>query len=107
MAGVRRTHGSAWRQVTAVLTDDLKSMLGAAPESLRGLRNRAILLLGLAGAFRRGELVALDVGDLDFQLNGLVVTALSALAMAWSSAQPARAAPGPNYTTASRTLVTQ
>jgi integrase len=74
LAGVRRTHGSAQRQVTAVLTDDLKSMLGAAPDSLRGLRNRAILLLGFAGAFRRTELVALNVGDLDFQRNGLVVT---------------------------------
>jgi integrase len=73
LAGVRRTHGSAQRQVTAVLTDDLKSMLGATPESLRGLRNRAVLLLGFAGAFRRSELVALNVGDLDFQRNGLVV----------------------------------
>src|SRR5436190_12431890 len=50
LAGVRRIHGSAQRQVAAVLTDDLKSMLDATPESLRGLRNRAILLLGFAGA---------------------------------------------------------
>jgi hypothetical protein len=49
-------------------------MLGAAPDSLRGLRNRAVLLLGFAGAFRRSGLVALNVGDLDFQRNGLVVT---------------------------------
>jgi site-specific recombinase XerD len=74
LAGVRRTHGIAQRQVAAVLTHDLKSMLGAAPDSLRGSRNRAILLLGFAGALRRGELVALNVGDLDFQGNGLVVT---------------------------------
>jgi integrase len=74
LAGVRRSQGSAQRQVAAVLTDDLKSMLATTPETLRGVRNRAILLLGFAGAFRRTELVGLNVGDLDFQRNGLVVT---------------------------------
>ena len=33
----------------------------SAPEGLKGLRDRALLLLGFAGAFRRSELVALDV----------------------------------------------
>jgi site-specific recombinase XerD len=33
---------------------------------MKGLRDRAILLLGFAGAFRRSELVALDVTDLEF-----------------------------------------
>jgi integrase len=42
--------------------------------TLRGQRNRALLLLGFAGAFRRSELVALDVEDLEFQRNGVVVT---------------------------------
>jgi site-specific recombinase XerC len=32
---------------------------------LKGLRDRALLLLGFAGAFRRSELVALDVEDLE------------------------------------------
>jgi integrase len=49
-------------------------LLAATPDSLRGLRNRALLLLGFAGAFRRTELVSLNRGDLDFQRNGLVVT---------------------------------
>ncbi|HEY1292775.1 MAG TPA: site-specific integrase [Chloroflexota bacterium] len=74
LAGVRRSVGTAQRQVAALLTDDLKSMLSATPDSLRGLRNRAVLLLGFAGAFRRTELVSLNRGDLDFQRNGLVVT---------------------------------
>jgi site-specific recombinase XerD len=100
LAGVRRTHGSAQRQVTAVLTDDLKSMLQSTPETLRGLRNRAILLLGFAGAFRRTELVALNVGDLDFRRNGLVVMLrkskptkrLEAAVSASPSARPSRPA---------------
>ncbi len=41
---------------------------------IKGLRDRAILLLGFAGAFRRSELVALDVADLEFCDGGLRVT---------------------------------
>ena len=41
---------------------------------LKGLRDRALLLLGFAGAFRRSELVALDVADLQFCDGGLRVT---------------------------------
>jgi integrase len=36
-------------------------------------RDRALLLLGFAGAMRRSELVALDVSDLDFCIEGLRV----------------------------------
>jgi hypothetical protein len=38
-----------------------------------GPRDRAILLLGFAGAFRRSELVALDVTDLEFCEGGMRV----------------------------------
>ena len=41
---------------------------------LKGLRDRAILLLGFAGAFRRSELVALNVADREFCDGGLRVT---------------------------------
>ena len=46
----------------------------AAPDSLKGLRDRALLLLGFAGAFRRSELVALDVADLEETDDGFKVT---------------------------------
>jgi site-specific recombinase XerC len=42
-------------------------------DDMKGLRDRAILLLGFAGAFRRSELVALDVTDLEFCDGGLRV----------------------------------
>jgi site-specific recombinase XerD len=42
--------------------------------SLRALRNRAIILLGFAGAFRRSELVALNVEDLEESPEGMLVT---------------------------------
>jgi site-specific recombinase XerD len=40
-------------------------MAQAAPDGLKGLRDQALLLLGFAGAFRRSELVALDIMDLE------------------------------------------
>src|SRR5262245_57335119 len=49
-------------------------MVGWAGTDLRGLRDRAILLLGFAGAFRRSELVGLDVTDLEFCTGGLRVS---------------------------------
>jgi site-specific recombinase XerD len=49
-------------------------MVALAPEGLKGVRDRALLLLGFAGAFRRSELVALDVADIAETETGLLVT---------------------------------
>ena len=49
-------------------------MAALTGDGLRGLRDRALLLLGFAGAFRRSELIALDVNDLEFCKDGLLVT---------------------------------
>jgi len=51
-----------------------RDMARAAPDRLKGLRDRALLLLGFGGAFRRSELVALDVADLEETEDGLRVT---------------------------------
>ena len=48
--------------------------MSATGTSLRALRDRAIILLGFAGAFRRSELVALDVEDFEEAPEGLLVT---------------------------------
>jgi integrase len=52
----------------------MRDMAGAAPAGLKGLRDRALLLLGFAGAFRRSELVALDVADLEETEDGYRIT---------------------------------
>ena len=49
-------------------------MVALAPEGLKGVRDRALQLLGFAGAFRRSELVALDVADIAETETGLLVT---------------------------------
>lgn len=61
LAGVRRTHSRPPVQKEAVLADDLRDMLDTLPHDLRGLRDRAMLLLGYAGGLRRSEIVGLDL----------------------------------------------
>lgn len=74
MAGIRRTLGMAPEQKVAVITPELRCLLAVTPEgTLAGRRDRAILLLGFAGGFRRSELVALDIEDLTETEDGLRV----------------------------------
>jgi site-specific recombinase XerC len=63
MRGVRRTHGGAQRQAGPLLKDDLFGVLAVMGPGLKATRDRALLLLGFAGGFRRSELVALDCSD--------------------------------------------
>ncbi len=63
MAGIRNKHASPPRQKEAVLPEDLIAMLETLDRgTLRGLRDRAMLLLGFSGGLRRSEIVGLDVG---------------------------------------------
>src|SRR5579883_2797225 len=74
MAGIRRAKGTAAAAKRPVLTADLKRMIETLPDTLRGCRDRALLLVGFAGAFRRSELVALDWQDIEFGNEGLTIT---------------------------------
>lgn len=63
LAGIRNSHASPPRQKEAILPEDLIAMLETLDRgTLRGLRDRAMLLLGFAGGLRRSEIVGLDVG---------------------------------------------
>jgi site-specific recombinase XerD len=72
--GIRRALGVAQDRKDAILTADLRRMLQPLTETTIDVRDRALLLLGFAGAFRRSELVALDAGDVRFVADGLEVT---------------------------------
>ncbi len=74
MRGIRRTFGGARIKKTPAVAAKMLGMVATAPEGLSGLRDRALLLLGFAGAFRRSELVALDVADVAETETGLFVT---------------------------------
>lgn len=75
MAGIRRELGTRPAKKAPITLDDLRLMVGAIDTgTLAGKRDKAILLLGWAGAFRRSELVSLDVADL--HINGAIKVTL-------------------------------
>ena len=73
MAGIRRELGTAPAKKAPATFEDVCKMVDCLPDDLGGVRDRAMLLVGFAGAFRRSELVALDVADIHF--NGATMTA--------------------------------
>ena len=74
MAGIRRSKGTAVKAKKPVLAPDLRRMLETLPDTLLGLRDRALLLVGFAGAFRRSELVSLNWEDAGLSREGLTLT---------------------------------
>ena len=64
--GIRRSHGVAPTKKAPATVTALERMVAAIPGAdVRALRDRALLLVGMAGGFRRSELVALDVADFE------------------------------------------
>ena len=74
MRGIRRTIGTAKTQKAPATAEKLSAMLAHIPSTITGKRDRALLLLGMAGALRRSELCGLNVDDLAFVESGLDVT---------------------------------
>jgi integrase len=74
MRGVRREHGTAQRQAAPLLREDLFVVLGAMGDRLKDLRDRALLLIGFAGGFRRSELAAINLIDVERVREGIILT---------------------------------
>lgn len=75
MKGIRRDTQRVPKKKKAALPDDITRMADMVTEQTRkGLRDRAILLFGFAGAFRRSELVAIEMEHLNFVNEGMRVT---------------------------------
>jgi integrase len=73
LKGIRRSIGTAQEGKAPLLTSDIRRIVTCCPETLLGLRDRALILVGFAGAFRRSELAAIDLADLSFTQDGLVI----------------------------------
>lgn len=69
--GARRLYGVAPTARAPALAADIINMIAALPETLIGVRDRALLLVGFAGAFRRAELVGVDAEHLRFDESGV------------------------------------
>lgn len=74
--GIRRVKGTAPKQKDALMTNDLRKICKALPDTLRGHRDRALLLIGLAGGFRRAELVSINLEHITFVENGIIIRLL-------------------------------
>ncbi|WP_244669946.1 site-specific integrase [Kaistia sp. 32K] len=73
LRGIRRTIGEAKRQKAPATVDAIALMMRRVPKTLAGRRDRALLLVGFAGALRRSELVGLMVPDLERLPQGLIL----------------------------------
>lgn len=73
MSGIRRTKGMAQREARALQRDDLFAVLNRMGERPNDIRDKALLLIGFAGAFRRSELVGFDCGDVEHVGRGIVL----------------------------------
>jgi len=74
MKGLRRRLGVAQAQKSPLVASQLRTVLSAIPDGLSGARDRALLLTGFSGGFRRSEIVNLNAEDLSFTADGLVIT---------------------------------
>lgn len=74
LKGIRRRHGRPVKPKAAISVEMLLKMAEACPATPAGLRDRAILLLGFAGAFRRAELANLTCEDLAVSGEGVRIT---------------------------------
>ena len=75
LTGIRRQQGSAPDAKAPLTVADLRQIVCEhLPDGLKGQRDRALLLVGFAGAFRRSELVGIDVEHIEFVAEGIVIT---------------------------------
>lgn len=72
--GIRRKRGTAQRQAKPLLASELRKIINVISPDVVGIRDKALLLVGWAGALRRSELVALNVDDIDQVEEGIVLT---------------------------------
>jgi site-specific recombinase XerD len=72
--GLKRIKGTAQRQATPLIKGDLFVVLEAMGSRIKDIRDRALLLLGFAGGFRRSELIGLNCDDVVLVRQGLEVT---------------------------------
>jgi site-specific recombinase XerD len=75
LTGIGRVVGNAQRVASPATTTEIRKMVAAtSSSSLRGIRDRALVLLGFAAALRRSELAALDIGDIRWVNQGMELT---------------------------------
>jgi integrase len=73
LIGIARTHGKPIRPAAALTSVEIKQLIAGCADTLQGLRDKALFLVGFAGALRRSELVGIDHRHLRFDANGVAI----------------------------------
>jgi site-specific recombinase XerC len=63
LKGIKRIHDMTQGQASPLLRDDLISILNGLTDTPKHIRDKALLMIGFAGALRRSELVALNIAS--------------------------------------------
>src|SRR5262249_45701724 len=77
--GLKRTKGTAPKQARAIVLADVRAAVERLPNTVAGLRDKALLLVGFMGALRRSEIVGLDIGEIGEGATGYVEIAADGL----------------------------
>jgi site-specific recombinase XerD len=77
LMGIKRTNGSNQKGKKPLLINDLKILINAIHQSnekdKRKIRDKALVLIGFSGGFRRSELVDIEYEDLEFVSEGVKI----------------------------------
>tara|TARA_B110000263_G_C15108495_1_gene418639 strand:- start:170 stop:778 length:609 start_codon:yes stop_codon:yes gene_type:complete len=74
--GIKRKNGSHQKAKKPILINDLKTIIDVIDKEKnekKKFKNRALILVGFAGGFRRSELVEIKIGDIDFVPEGVKI----------------------------------
>ncbi len=78
LMGIKRTKGSIQRGKKPILINHLKAIINVINEEkieeIKKIRDKAIILVGFGGGFRRTELISIDYEDLEFVPEGVKIT---------------------------------
>ena len=77
LMGIKRTNGSNQKGKKPLLINDLKLLIKAIDKSkeknIRKIRDKALVLIGFSGGFRRSELVDIEYEDIEFVEEGVKI----------------------------------
>ena len=77
LMGIKRTNGSNQKGKKPLLINDLKLLIKSIDQSkeknIRKIRDKALVLIGFSGGFRRSELVDLEYEDIEFVTEGVKI----------------------------------
>ena len=77
LMGIKRAKGTYQKGKKPILISDLKLLINAIDESqekhIRKIRDKALILIGFSGGFRRSELVNIEIQDIEFVTEGVKI----------------------------------